>query len=193
MGERARYAATVVSGPSKGPAPPALWLRRAKPASAYALLMACFGCSDRALPRDVGDADRPEVPADARPAGPGGSPAAPTCDLRTNRGCPSGDHCQPSCQALGPACTHASGAKGQDAVCALHEDCQAGFACVLPVNPMRSGGGQRCLRHCVSDRDCTGGTSCVITTLTCDYNDPTMKIELTLCQFPLPVRRDGGP
>src|SRR5262245_42420307 len=157
MSERATFAATTLSGPSKGPAPPALWLRRAKPASAYAnpepskgsrppapwlrrakpasacaLLMACFGCSDRPLPRDVGDADRPEVLADARldarPAGPGGTPGTATCDLRTNRGCPSGDHCLPSCEALGPACRHASGAKGQDAVCALHEDCQAGFA-----------------------------------------------------------------
>jgi hypothetical protein len=103
--------------------------------------------------------------------------------------------CAPDCARLAVVCTRmSSGSKGQDAVCYSHEECQAGYACVRPLEG--SGGISRCLKHCGSNNDCDtrGNQRCVEMHLTCTLDDPTQTIAIKLCQIPPPqVRRDGGP
>jgi hypothetical protein len=157
-------------------------------AAVAALVLASLGCSDRPLHLRFGDAEAPERPAMQEP------PAQPVPGCRPNNtGCPTNEQCLRDCDTVAAACRRSrNGFGGQDAVCTVHEDCQAGFACVRPID---DGGTTRCLRHCRNDGECADRTVCVVTRYPCNQDDPSQYFELRLCQM-RPRRqagdRDGG-
>lgn len=160
---------------------------------AHLALALTVGCSSRPLSLEdeqQGDGGRsPNEPSRSPSAEPG---SGRTCDRSP---CPTGERCLPSCERLRVACMGtATGNRGQDAVCDRHEDCGAGFVCLVPLDNSM-GGRERCLRHCRSNSECPSGYRCLATPLACQ-NDPPEVIMLQLCQTPPPAgsgqRRDGG-